>query len=182
MSPAIDDPEGAMCPAWMRIRRALPADADTVLAMAAELSRTEGQFRPRWTRSDYIRDGFGPQPAFSVLLAERVLPAPCKVVGYLLHYPGYDVGSATRGCHLADLFVDQHWRRRGVASALLRSLAATQRNDNGAWISWLAFPANRDATAFYDAIGAKRVSAIVFDLDGAAMDHMIDRRPARRSR
>jgi len=162
-----------------RVRPARLDDGPRVSALAAELSAHEGQPAPYFTDDSFRRDGFGNRPAFSVLVAELEGQASRGVVGYALFYPGYDVESATRGGHLADLYVVPAARRLGVGHALMAGVARRVRQDGGRWLSWLAYRGNSEALAFYDKLGANRPPAISFDMGPQAMDRMIRTSPDR---
>jgi hypothetical protein len=87
------------------IRNATAADADAIATLAREFQaylralgdRTYFEF----TAETYRRDGFGPNPAFSSLVAER----DSQVIGYLLSHFGYDTDRAMRLMHVIDLSV-----------------------------------------------------------------------------
>lgn len=142
----------------MSIREARPEDADNVAKMAAALNAHEGRPPLDFSADDFRRDGFGPKAAFSALVAEE----RGAVVGYALFYPGYDVETAARGIHVADLFVDEASRRRGVGRALLATVARRCREAEGKWISWAVVKDNREGHGFYRAIGAEEDSNTPF--------------------
>ncbi len=113
--------------------------------MARALSRIDGGQPSRFTAEKFRRDGFGADAAFGVLVAEE----DGALVGYAVYYPGYDTDSATRGVYLADLYVREESRRRGVGRALLRGLAARAREDGAHWMFWSVLRRNRGARRFY---------------------------------
>ena len=80
------------------------------------------------TSRAFLRDGFGPDPAFSGIIAERDGGA----VGYLLYHFGYDSDQAMRILHIVDLWVDPAARRGGVGRALMGEAAARCRAKGGA--------------------------------------------------
>src|SRR5690606_3117713 len=92
------------------VRPATENDAAAVVRLARGLSMTDGGRPSRLTEAAYRRDGFGEGPAFRVLVAE----ADGLIIGYALYFPGYDTDRATRGVYLADLYVDEIYRRRGI--------------------------------------------------------------------
>src|SRR5690606_36537466 len=106
--------------ATVRVRPAQPEDADAVARLARELSVADGGRPSRLTAQAFRRDGFGPRPLFTAIVAEIA----GEVVGYAVHYPGYDTDTASRGTYLADLFVAERARRRGVGRALIGAFAA----------------------------------------------------------
>jgi ribosomal protein S18 acetylase RimI-like enzyme len=103
------------------IRRATAADAHAIGALAKEFQaylralgdRTQFEF----TAETYLRDGFGPHPAFLVAELDG------EVIGYLLYHFGYDTDRAMRLLHVIDLYVQASKRRRGIGEALMRAAA-----------------------------------------------------------
>ena len=65
------------------------------------------------------RDGFGSNPKFAALIAERG-GAP---VGFALYTFNYSVWTAARGIFIEDIWVVPEERRGGVARALMAALA-----------------------------------------------------------
>lgn len=118
--------------------------------MSAALAAHEGKRRGPFLASRFRREGFGAKAAFRTFVAEL----DGADVGYALFYPGYDVDTASRGAHLADLFVAKPARRRGVGRALMAAVARECRKAGGAWVAWFAQRDNREARAFYRALGA----------------------------
>jgi ribosomal protein S18 acetylase RimI-like enzyme len=98
----------------------------------------------------FLRDGFGPNPAFAGLVADQAGEA----AGYLLYYFGYDVDRAARVMFIADLWVDPKARRAGIGRALMQAAAARARDRGAAELIWAVFAPNRLAVAFYESLGA----------------------------
>jgi GNAT superfamily N-acetyltransferase len=71
------------------------------------------------TPQTLARDGFGKDPQFAVLIAERA-GAP---VGFALYTYNYSVWTAARGIFIEDIWVVPAERRGGVARALMAALA-----------------------------------------------------------
>ena len=133
------------------VRRAKRSDGEAVAAMAAALAAHEGKPKGPFTAARFRREGFGRKAAFRTLVAT----AGGEVVGYVLFYPGYDVDTASQGVHLADLFVVKSARRKGVGRALMAAAARECRKARGAWVAWFVQRDNREAHAFYHALGAR---------------------------
>jgi len=96
------------------------------------------------------RDGFGDDPWFSVLMAERG-GAP---VGYLLYHFGYWSDRAARALVVADLFVREAARGQGAGTALMREAVRILRRRGGDLIVWTVWDRNSAAMAFYQNLGA----------------------------
>ncbi|HXG22495.1 MAG TPA: hypothetical protein VNN62_25920 [Methylomirabilota bacterium] len=68
------------------IRPAIPADVATILAFIKGLAAFEREpDAVNATEEDLLRDGFGAQPKFEVLIAER----SGKSIGFALFFPTY---------------------------------------------------------------------------------------------
>lgn len=71
------------------------------------------------TPQTLARDGFGENPQFAALIAER----SGKPVGFALYTFNYSVWTAARGIFIEDIWVVPEERRGGVARALMQGLA-----------------------------------------------------------
>jgi GNAT superfamily N-acetyltransferase len=98
---------------------------------------------------DLLRDGFGSDPAFGLLVAEL----DGAIAGYLLHHPSYDPDRGGRVTTVVDLFVSPGARRQGVGRALMAAASERCRRAGGRALVWWVRPANRDAVAFYERLG-----------------------------
>ena len=127
------------------VRPATEQDSATIVRLAHGLSLTDGGRASRLTEESYRRDGFGPEPAFRVMLAE----VDGTAAGYALYFSGYDTDRASRGVYLADLFVDVQFRRYGVGRALMKAVARACSDLGGEWMFWSVLKRNRAARKFY---------------------------------
>jgi len=139
----------------LRIRTITAADAEAVVRLWSdfaqylrELGDTDEQ---NFGVEAYLRDGFGPDPVFTGIIAERDGDA----IGYLLYHFGYDSDRAMRFLYVVDLWVDPAARRGGVGRALMAEAAARCRAKGGGELSWAVFTPNRLAAAFYERLGAR---------------------------
>ena len=106
----------------------------------------------------YLRDGFGLHPAFKGLLAED----RGHVIGYLLYHFGYDSDGAFRNLHAVALYVDSQARKKGVGKGVMMAAAKISREAGSREIIWSVYHANDLATAFYERLGARRVTEVFF--------------------
>lgn len=101
------------------------------------------------TAADISRYGFGPNPAFSTLIAEM----DGEFAGLCLYFPVFSTWMGRPGVFVQDLYVDDRFRGRKVGERLLRHLAA-QAAEKGAVYLRLAVDAdNVAAQAFYEKLG-----------------------------
>ena len=147
------------------IRPAAPSDAARVAELANELSVHEELapdiYDARKVRNDMIADG----RALDVLVAEDA----GRVVGYASYQDHYNTDVGARGLWLAELYVAEEARRRGIARKLMAALAriATDRGLVSIW--WAVRTANTRARAFYEIINAGDDDTRLIGLDGAAL-------------
>lgn len=146
----------------VRIRTIAPADAEPVARMWSEFARylrELGDTDPQaFGVEAFLRDGFGPDPAFSGMIAERNGAA----VGYLLYHFGYDVDQGARVMYIVDLWVDPAARRGGVGRALMREAAARCRARGGIELIWTVFAPNTRAVEFYTSLGGQFYESLKF--------------------
>jgi GNAT superfamily N-acetyltransferase len=71
----------------------------------------------------------------------------------IAHYLFHTTVWAKKVCYLQDLFVAPEERGKGVARALIESVAAAARRDKAKRCYWLTQEQNRVARALYDKVG-----------------------------
>ena len=146
----------------LAIRSATPGDAEAVgqlMAQSADYLRALGDTTDfRFTAETYLRDGFGPNPAFAGLVAE----ADGEVVGHLLYHFGYDTDRAMRLLHVIDLMVREDKRGQGIGKALMLQAAKLCRQAGGRELVWAVYKPNRPAAEFYERLGAGYIEDLDF--------------------
>jgi len=146
----------------VRIRTITSADAEPIARMWSDFARYLRELGDSDAQAfgveAFLRDGFGPDPAFSGMIAERNGAA----VGYLLYHFGYDVDQGARVMYIVDLWVDPAARRGGVGRALMREAAARCRAKGGIELIWAVFAPNRLAVDFYARLGGQFYEALKF--------------------
>jgi GNAT superfamily N-acetyltransferase len=147
------------------IRRASIVDSVAIAEMANALNRHVGITTAPFTEAIVRRDGFGPAPAFSVLIAER----DGATVGYALLHSGYNTDIAARSIVLSDIYVVEGARRLGVGRALMAATAAEALQTGAACVEWGVHAANVGAREFYRQLGAVSGEVHVLGLFGDAL-------------
>jgi len=104
------------------------------------------------------RDGFGINPAFGGLIAERDRVPLC----YLLHHQGYDADRAERILVVCNLFVREEGRRQGIGRALMAAAMEHCRRIGGCGLTWSVYRPNRLAFDFYRSLGAQPIEDLDF--------------------
>jgi GNAT superfamily N-acetyltransferase len=136
------------------IRRATAQDAEAIGSLIAEFQaylRSLGdptQFA--FGAAEYLRDGFGRQPAFECSVAV----ADARVVGYLLHHPGYDTDYGQRLVYIVDLYVQEAARRRGIGRALMHHAVEVALAQSAQALLWSVHRHNLLGMHFYERLGA----------------------------
>jgi ribosomal protein S18 acetylase RimI-like enzyme len=130
-------------------------DADAIGTLAAEfhayLRAIGDQAQFHWSSAQYLRDGFGEDPAFEGIVAE----AGAAVVGYALYHFGYDTNAGRRYLYLIDLYVSQAFRRGGIGTALMERVSAAARTRRAEFVTWSVHKENAAAVRFYERIGGR---------------------------
>jgi GNAT superfamily N-acetyltransferase len=150
----------------LTVRPLKAADVDIVQEMVLEfgayLIGLGDSWQHNFTAEKYLEDGFGPNPAFRGLIAER----DGQALGYILLAPNYDVDRGMRIEVVIDLWVRSAIRRSGAGRALMAAAADTARARGAQSLLWAVYKPNRLAFDFYQAIGGK----LVGDLDWMFLD------------
>jgi len=146
----------------LHIRTITAGDAEAVVRMWSDFARYLRELgdtdEQNFGVEAFLRDGFGPDPAFTGIIAERGgIP-----VGYLLYHFGYDSDQATRFLYIVDLWVDPAARRGGVGRALMGEAAARCRAKGGRALFWSVFAPNTLAVAFYEKLGGQFYTDLKF--------------------
>jgi len=146
----------------LMIRPALASDGQSIGNLARQFASYLSELGDltdfKLTAHAYLRDGFGPKPAFAGLVAED----QGKVIGYLLYHFGYDSDRAARNMHVVDLYVDRAARNQGVGRALMARAASIAREAGTEELIWSVYQSNTIAAAFYEKLGAQRIADVFF--------------------
>jgi Acetyltransferase (GNAT) family. len=106
--------EKASVPTSIIVRLATVEDVELLHRFAVDLSTYEDEpDAVTSTPQTLARDGFGKDPKFAALIAER----GGKPVGFALYTFNYSVWTAARGIFIEDIWVVPEERRGGVARA-----------------------------------------------------------------
>jgi GNAT superfamily N-acetyltransferase len=130
----------------LSIRPATANDAALLKTLIHEFAEFE-RLAATITERDLLRDGFGPQPKFRVLLAEW----DGHPAGYALFYDCY---SSFRGpgIFLEDLYVRTAFRGKNIGRALLARVAAIARDGDCCGVLFNVLDWNESAIHFYKSL------------------------------
>lgn len=134
------------------IRPATPADIPLILAFIRALAAYEREpDAVTATEADLLRDGFGPNPFYFCLIAEKD-GAPA---GFAFYFFNYSTWLGRPGLYLEDLFVHPEFRGLGIGKALLQRVAAVAVQKGCPRLQWEVLDWNTPAIEFYRAMGAE---------------------------
>jgi GNAT superfamily N-acetyltransferase len=127
----------------LSIRSATANDAALLKTLIHEMADYERD-AATITERDLLRDGFGPQPKFRVLLAE----CDGQPAGYALFYDCY-LSFRGPGIFLEDIYVRSAFRGKNIGRALFARVAAIARDGNCASVLFNVMDWNEPAIQFY---------------------------------
>lgn len=148
------------------LRRADLTDAPLIQTLLAEQAAHHGEV----LQADVTALetwGFGANPLFRVILAERAQEA----LGFALYYPDYSSLRGRPGVMLQDIYVHPATRGLGLGRALLAEVMQDAADWQAAFLTLMLDRANADARAFYAKAGfAQRGDYDMLILEGAGLD------------
>ena len=135
-----------------RIRLARPGDETDIVAMIHELALFErAPEECNVTESQLSAALFGDDAVIHCHLAE----IDGQAAAMALWFRNFSTWDGVPGIHLEDLFVRARFRRRGLARALLATLARECVERNYSRLSWAVLDWNTNAIALYDGVGGR---------------------------
>lgn len=152
------------------IRRATLADAATLQTLLQEQAHHHGEELQAGVAA-LERYGFGPQPLFRCLLAEKAGLA----VGFALYYPDFSTLRGRPGVMLQDIFVRPEGRGTGLGRALLAEVMADARDWDAAFLTLMLDRSNATARSFYARHGfTARGDYDMLILEGAGLEELMN--------
>ena len=137
------------------IRRARPGDEAAIVAMIGELAEFERAADECTVTEKQISTAlFGADPVGFCHIAE-VDDEPAAIAVWFRNFSTWD---GVAGIYLEDLFVRPAFRRRGLARALLATLARECVDNGYSRLSWAVLDWNVNAIGLYDAVGGRQMS------------------------
>ena len=134
------------------IRPAQPGDEAELTAMIHELAEFERAGDQCTVTENQLRAAlFGDQPTVTAHVAE----VDGQAAAGALWFRNFSTWDGVPGIYLEDLFVRPQFRRRGLARAMLATLARECVDDGYTRLSWAVLDWNVNAIALYDAVGGQ---------------------------
>jgi len=136
----------------VQIRPARPGDETEIVAMIRELADFERALEQCSVTQAQMRTAlFGADPTARCHIAEE----DGRVAAMALWFRTFSTWDGVAGIHLEDLFVRPAFRRRGLARALLATLARECVDNGYSRLGWSVLDWNTDAITLYDAVGGR---------------------------
>lgn len=136
----------------VNIRRVRPGDEVELTAMVHELAEFERAATECTVTAEQLREAlFGDAPRVYGHLVE----VDGRAAGGALWFYNFSTWDGVAGIYLEDLFVRPEFRRRGLARALLSTLARECIDHGYSRLTWAVLDWNANAIALYDAVGGK---------------------------
>jgi GNAT superfamily N-acetyltransferase len=131
----------------LSIRPAVAGDVRLLKTLIDEFAEFY-KFPVKISEEDLLRDGFGPQPSFQVLLAEY----GGETAGYALFFDYYSSFKG-RCIFLEDLFIRAQFRGKGIGYAFFERLAIIAEQKACVGLILQVFDWNKPAVELYKKIG-----------------------------
>lgn len=153
------------------IRRAKPEDSRAMFAMIQALATYQGVGDRVMTSAEKLeRDGFGPQPKFEALIAER----RATYVGLAIFQSCYSSWEGASVLQITDLFVDEEARGTGVGFRLALEVAKIARDQGCAGLQLNMVHANPSRTSL-DRMGFVHQDDLLhYRLDSASLKKLLE--------
>ena len=133
------------------IRNATAVDVPQILTFIRALAAYERDpDAVTATEAGLLRDGFGPNPFYTCLIAEQ----DGQPAGFAFFFFNYSTWKGQPGIYLEDIFVQPEYRGLGIGKALLKRVAAIAVEKGCPRLQWEVLDWNTPAIEFYRAMGA----------------------------
>lgn len=133
------------------IRKAIKQDAPEILGLIQHLADFEKEpDAVVVTVEDIQRDGFGENPLFQTIVAEK----NNEVVGMALYYYRFSTWKG-KTMHLEDLIIFEHMRKQNIGTALYDAFLKEAYKEKVRRAEWVVLDWNTPARDFYMNSGAK---------------------------
>ncbi len=152
------------------IRVGLLDDLPTVLEMIHELAEFEDlKDQVSATLDDFQTHFFGHAPVAHLLIAE----SDNQIIAYAIYFKNFSTFLGKPGFHLEDIYVTPIYRKQGIATALIKSIAKEAKEKGYGRVEWDALDWNTTAHRVYENLGAKTLDDwISFRLTSSDLDQL----------
>ena len=138
----------------IKIKKAARKDKDDILMLIDELAKYEKLPPPdKKAKKRLIKDAFGKNPAFKVLLAKT----KDEAIGYAFYFFTYSSFLAKKTLYLEDIFISENSRKLGAGRLLMHELIKISKKNKCGRMEWCVLDWNTNAINFYERLGAKHL-------------------------
>ena len=152
------------------VRRTIPADADGLAVLWAEMQRHYGQpvndatARGAATAAcRFSNNEFNPRTFVA-------LTRTGEVVASLVLNVTFPARELSKSLYIRDLYVGKEWRRLGIARSLLKAAAALTISEHFSSLDWTTDANNIGARSLYEGAGAREMTRVYYRLYGADLE------------
>lgn len=158
------------------IRAVRPGDEAELTAMIHELAAFERASDECTVTENQLHDAlFGSNPVVYGHLVE----VDGQAAAGALWFRNFSTWDGVAGIYLEDLFVRPQFRRRGLARALLATLARECVDEGYSRLTWAVLDWNVNAIALYDGVGGRPQSEwITYRVSGPELSELAASSPA----
>lgn len=129
----------------IKVRKGVPSDVGQVLGLIRELALYEkAPHEVTNTEADMLKDGFGVDPVFRLLVAE----CEGKICGMAIYFIKYSTWKG-KGVYLDDIVVSENLRGRGIGKKLFDAIIADCKFIGAKQLHWQVLDWNEPAINFY---------------------------------
>jgi len=154
----------------LNIRPATAQDVPLILEFIRGLAEYEREpHAVTATEADLLRDGFGSNPKFRVVIAEWER----KPAGFAFFFYSYSTWEGHPSLFLEDLFVRPEFRGKGIGKKLMVYLAELALRENCRRFVWQVLDWNTPSIEFYESLGARVMKEwLTVRVDGDALKRL----------
>lgn len=156
----------------IKIRKALPDDAELILDFIIELAIYEKAKQEVKTDAEEIRETLFASDAKAHAL---ICSMDDTVVAYAVYFFNYSTWLGKNGIYLEDIYVTPEYRGKGAGKALLKYVAKIAVDNNCGRFEWSVLDWNESAIEFYKSLGAiPQDEWITYRLTGDALHKLAE--------
>ena len=135
------------------IRKARKTDFGSIIGLLTQLAHFEKLTPPeKEAQNRLIKDAFGTDRAFNILVAENVGRDLC---GYAFYFFTYSSFLARKSLYLEDIYISEKHRNKGIGKMFMKELVKIAERNDCRRMEWAVLDWNTNAIKFYDKLGAK---------------------------
>ncbi len=154
----------------LKLRDARKEDSEIIVKCIRELAEFEKLTHECFVKSELIAKWlFGEKPRAHCLIAEW----EGRPAGIAIYFYSFSSFAGKPGIYIEDLFIRSDFRRKGIASEILKHIAKKAVDEDCARLEWSVLNWNSDAIKFYASLGAESLDEWAMQrVSGKALDKL----------